>query len=69
MRQPLQIIRDIEERKAKAGTTPTAATLTEIKREACDEILQELRQMCHAGILSYHRTINDYSFSEKEDTQ
>lgn len=70
MRQPLQIIRDIEREKADAGIRPTSATMNEVRQALIKEMTEELRQMCRNNILRWNRTINDISFYEnKEDTQ
>lgn len=68
MRQPLQIIRDICEKKKAQHTVPCQATMHEVTTELLEEMKEELREMCRAKIIEYHETLNSVAFNEIEDT-
>lgn len=55
----INIVRDIEKRKADTNVIPTHAVLMEVSNEIHTRLIHELNEMQRAGIVEMGRTIND----------
>lgn len=65
----LEKIREIIERKEKAGIEPAIALLNEIVKESelsNDEIRKEVRQLIKEKKIVYGQTLNDFYFKFKK---
>lgn len=64
----ISIIKDIYRRKVESKIAPTSALMSEIQNKMTADAKSALNRLCGAGLLVFHRTLNDVSF-ELNDKQ
>lgn len=65
MRQPLELIREIEAEKRERHTVPDYVLYAELRTKIEAELKADINELVKAGMVSYGRTVNSVYLQSK----